>query len=348
MTSETVKDRAYTLEKFLAIPVIWNGTPHDFMTMVFLAERFINPMALPLSEQDKRNGVTEATVNTIAAFFQEVIIVDFYPYKDLEDLIENWEPSSWMINNCQKNLKKLRENTIIETGIKQTGTFLLPDPISGKSVLQFWVDAVATRLSQRFNVPQKEQYRMVLFTQLQTGDSNATPTHQQLIRFPFTWNGSPELFLELVTELENIAEPEKIIFTKTDRERKLSRPTTSNIAATLMNVTQVNLLPYRNFQDLITNGTKTKILLTNTLNFFENVIAPRMIKQFPVELDKDLTYIWADFFITSAGLDLKFTDSADLVKSLIMTLGGTNSIGVVKNISEAQLNKMMAQYDPFH
>jgi hypothetical protein len=333
MSTTAEKGRIGALQKYLSFPVIWNSTPHAFYTIICLMAHHMNPMALPVSKEEEAAGFIAADTDTLATAFLEVMLIDYYPFTDYEDLQENWEPTRWLLDMSKQNLDNLWEDKLLDDAISDTNAFLLPNPIFGKSQLQLWVDAfVTTHLSKRFKIKNTNACKMLLFTQL-------APS---LIRFPFVWNSSPEFFLEIVTGLEEMAKPDIVTFTETDRRHKLARPTARNIAAVLTSITRVNLGPYESVEDLFTNGQKTDTLKHNALSYMEHKLLTA--KELPVPLDKDFTYVWADFFISSAFLDLKFTDADLLVKSLVMWLYNTDAIGIEKSISQKQLDEIIDRY----
>jgi hypothetical protein len=322
-------------QQYLSFPVIWNSTPDAFYTMISVMAHHMNPMALPVSREEEADGFIAADADTLAAAFLEVMLIDYYPFTDYEDLQENWEPADWLMDKGQQNLVALSENIPLDDVINDTNTFLLPDPICGKNQVQFWIDAFVTRrLSKRFRIEDTNESKILLFAQL-------APS---LIRFPFIWNSSPEFLLEIVTELEDLAKPDAVTFTKTDRQRMLSRPTARNIAAVLTSITRVNLSPYESLEDLFTNGQKTHTVYLNARDYMKQQFLSA--KKLPLLVDKDFTYVWADFFISSAFLDLnlKITDYDPLVKSLVMWLYNTDAIGIEKRISRKQLDEIIERY----
>jgi hypothetical protein len=333
MSTTDEQGRLGALQKYLSFPVIWNSTPDAFYTIMSMTAHQMNPMALPVSQEEEANGFIAADTDTLAAAFLEVMLIDYYPFTDYEDLQENWRPTRWLVDKGKQNLDELLEDTMLDNAISDTNTFLLPDPICGKSQVLFWIDAfVTTVLSKRFKIEDTDMYRTLLFTQL-------APS---LIRFPFIWNGSPEFFLEIVTGLEELAEPDLIVFTETDRQRRLSRPTARNIAAVFMSITRVNLGRYENLEDLFMNGQKTDTLRHATFSYMEQKLLTT--KELPFIFDKDFTCVWVDFFISSTFLDLKITNYELMMKALVMWLSNTDAIGIEKGISQQQLDEIITRY----
>lgn len=352
MNTEFDEGHKQALQQLLAIPLIWNATPEDFLTLIQMTEWAVNQMALPVTAEDKANGLIEATHENLAAAYLEVMIVDFSPYKDFADLIENGIPAKRLIEQGTKITENLVVDEVIDEAIEDTGVVRLPGGSYLETFWDLWVKGFIDRTSKQIKFDDDDLYQTMFALQL----NHNAETDERLLNFPFTWNNTPEAFLELIIELENLANHHTIIFTEDDRHRQLVKPTVDNLAAAIMKITHVNLWPYKSFEDLKRNGTKSNILANNAIQYARKMVMDMYLYSInsglfsgeaPNIIKKDLTFIWADFFIITAGLNLKFQDLDYLVKSLIAMLSDTKTIGVAKSLNNRRLDKMIHQYQGF-
>lgn len=147
-------ERQTLLQQQIATPYVWKGTPQDFLALVLTTTFAANRFEMPLTLSDKKNGLSAATTENVAAAFLQYMQVNLHPYKSFSDLQQRARPSGQMIRKGLDVIHLVMEDAVIHKLLAGTGvtfnhyTFI-------ESPADLWAEAFIDKVTQhiKFNDP---------------------------------------------------------------------------------------------------------------------------------------------------------------------------------------------------